>query len=226
MFLDSCVNEAGCYLITFHVNGVKTAVLVDDWVPTLHGKPAFAKGVGGELWVILLEKAWAKLQGTYFRTESGTADMACCHTLGIYSKYYFHKNEEKDAMWDLFAEGERRNFVMIASSKGSGEKLSDLGIVGGHAYALLSVHEFDYEDKTVKLVRLRNPWGHKEWNGAWSDDAPEWTDDIKEKLGWSSEDDGIFYMPFDDYLDNFKASVVTVDYDDDKYKHNRVLTNF
>lgn len=118
MFIeDDEANDAGCYVIKFYVNGVQTAVMVDDWIPCQYGKPAFAKSsTEGELWVILLEKAWAKLQGSYMRTVSGTSDTACSHLLGIYAKYHFHKNSEMDDLWKMFIEGERRNFVMMASS--------------------------------------------------------------------------------------------------------------
>lgn len=78
MFVDDEANDAGCYVINFYVNGYKTAVMVDDWIPCKYGRPAFAKSnTDGELWVILMEKAWAKLQGTYSRTASGTCDFAC-----------------------------------------------------------------------------------------------------------------------------------------------------
>jgi len=117
MFIDDEANDAGCYVIKFYVNGVQTAVMVDDWIPCQYGRPAFAKSsTEGELWVILLEKAWAKLQGSYMRTVSGTSDTACSHLLGIYAKYHFHKNSEMDDLWKMFIEGERRNFVMMASS--------------------------------------------------------------------------------------------------------------
>lgn len=35
-------------------------IIVDDNIPTRDGKPLFAKPNGKELWVVLLEKAFAK----------------------------------------------------------------------------------------------------------------------------------------------------------------------
>jgi len=122
LFEDDEANDAGCYMIYFYVNGYKTGVLVDDWIPCKWGKPAFAKSnTEGELWVILIEKAWAKLQGTYFRTAGGTSDDACNHLLGVSAKYMMHSNSTEEELWNLFLEGERRNFIMMASSQGSGE---------------------------------------------------------------------------------------------------------
>ena len=34
--------------------------------------PKFSKGNGPELWVIIFEKAWAKIHGSYDRIVSGT----------------------------------------------------------------------------------------------------------------------------------------------------------
>ena len=53
--------------------------------------------------------------------------------------------------------------------------------------------------QTIKLLKIRNPWGHKEWNGDWSDKSKLWTDDLKKKLGYEDVDDGIFWMNFDDF---------------------------
>jgi calpain-15 len=61
----------GVFVITLNKNGIKTQVVIDDWVPTIEGKVAFSNSRSGELWVILLEKAWAKLHGSYERIEAG-----------------------------------------------------------------------------------------------------------------------------------------------------------
>ena len=75
------VNKAGIYVIYLHVNGVRTPVVIDDYIPVWpsNNKPVFAKAKNDELWVILVEKAWAKLHGTYCRTESSSPFFAASH---------------------------------------------------------------------------------------------------------------------------------------------------
>jgi len=52
--------------------GKITEILIDDRFPTTKGNNlAFAKPVGNELWVILLEKAWCKLFSSYTIAEGG-----------------------------------------------------------------------------------------------------------------------------------------------------------
>ncbi len=40
---------------------------VDQNIPSLYNKPAFSDAVGGELWVVLLEKGWAKMYTSFKR---------------------------------------------------------------------------------------------------------------------------------------------------------------
>lgn len=44
---------------------------MDQFVPFLYGEPAFTKANQKQLWVILLEKAWAKMFSNYKRIEAG-----------------------------------------------------------------------------------------------------------------------------------------------------------
>ena len=91
------------------------------------------------------------------------------------------------------------------------------GLILNHAYGLNDIMEFDDPDhkgQKLRLLRLRNPWGNSEWNGAWSDKSQEMKEyshliqgyieslapDEKFNLG---DDDGTFFMCYDDWKDNF-----------------------
>ena len=60
------------------------------------------------------------------------------------------------------------DYIMAAGvSSNSAEetkKLEKFGLVGGHAYGLLSCAIVrDRQGKKVNLVQVRNPWGQFEW---------------------------------------------------------------
>lgn len=99
------MNAAGIYLITLFVNGKITPVIIDDYVPCdRHGKPFACDTKSKELWAILLEKAWAKVHGTYARIEAGLPSFACMHLLGTPAESLWHGDfeqpEDKQRFWN------------------------------------------------------------------------------------------------------------------------------
>ena len=71
LFLTQSVNKAGCYAVKLYVNGEPKTVVVDDYFPydSAENKWAFASpvkvGPKIEIWILILEKAWAKVCGNY-----------------------------------------------------------------------------------------------------------------------------------------------------------------
>jgi hypothetical protein len=96
LFYTKKVNAAGCYLVYFYINGVRTAVVVDDYLPSKNGRPVFARSRDAELWVNILEKAWAKLHGNFQRVEGGLPCHAASHMTGVPSRSIRHKDMEAD----------------------------------------------------------------------------------------------------------------------------------
>ena len=74
------------------------------------------------------------------------------------------------------------------------------GIICGHAYTVLSAHNLATPNGSVRLIKLRNPWGGSEWNGDWSDKSSLWTQQLKNEVGFVAKEDGIFFMAERDYL--------------------------
>ena len=92
-----------------------------------------------------------------------------------------------------------------------GKKIGD-GIVPGHAYSVTRIEEVkNKSDGTHLLLRLRNPWGHGEWTGKWSDgDEASWATVPKDLRTLKSEEgildtsagtnDGEFWISYEDAI--------------------------
>ena len=52
----------------------------------------------------------------------------------------------------------------------------------------------------VRLLQLRNPWGHYSWKGDWCDNWPHWTPELRQRLMPHGADDGVFWIAFEDVL--------------------------
>ena len=82
----------------FCKNGIWEEVTVDDFFPCRPFKgPAFSCNHDLEMWVLLIEKAYAKLHGSYNALRSGfpnegMMDLTGCPT----SNYLFEKKRVKD----------------------------------------------------------------------------------------------------------------------------------
>ena len=75
LFITEEKNEEGIYRVRFCKNGVWTDITVDDYFPCRpFGNPIFSRAHGNEMWVLLLEKAYAKLHGNYYALRSGYAN--------------------------------------------------------------------------------------------------------------------------------------------------------
>lgn len=66
LFKDRRTNRTGRYVLRVYLDGVETYCTVDDLFPCTTGTktPIFSRNKHSELWVLLAEKAYAKLHGS------------------------------------------------------------------------------------------------------------------------------------------------------------------
>jgi calpain-15 len=78
-------------------------------------------------------------------------------------------------------------------------------LVTSHAYSILKLIETDVNGRMVRFIQLRNPWGNKEWKGAYSDeDEARWTSELVVRLDAKFQDDGCFWMMFEDFYNQYE----------------------
>ena len=81
------------------------------------------------------------------------------------------------------------------------------GLQANHAYSLLKCFEEKLDNgQAIRLVQIRNPWGFGEWKGDWADyskdqlpDCWEKNPKLKARLKVKNQNDGFFYMSFEDF---------------------------
>jgi calpain-15 len=71
LFILKEKNELNYYSVKMLYKGKWMTIDMDEYVPFLYNAPAFTKSVENEIWVVLLEKAWAKMYTSYKRIEAG-----------------------------------------------------------------------------------------------------------------------------------------------------------
>nr|CAB3501081.1 unnamed protein product [Digitaria exilis] len=208
-------NEEGIYTVRFCIQGEWVAVVVDDWIPCESpGKPAFATSrKQNELWVSILEKAYAKLHGSYEALEGGLVQDALVDLTGGAGEEIDMRSPQAQIdlasgrLWSQLLYFKQEGFLLGAGSpSGSDVHISSSGIVQGHAYSILQVREVDGH----KLIQIRNPWANEvEWNGPWSDSSPEWTERMKHKLMHVPQSkNGVFWMSWQDFQIHFRSIYV------------------
>ncbi|CAG8571238.1 10266_t:CDS:2 [Ambispora gerdemannii] len=202
---STCVardEKIGVYGFVFYKDGRWISSIIDDQVfLNKRGELLFSKCKDkNETWVPLLEKAYAKANGDYESINGGWPGEALEDLSGgISTTYWSDLIENKDKLWREL----RRPNTDVAFGCAHFPQKTDktLGLVGGHAYSILRAVELD----KFRLLEIRNPWGQFEWKGRWKDHGAEWTPEYLKILNYSFENDGSFFMEYDDFLKYYQA---------------------
>mmetsp|Transcript_34889 Transcript_34889/g.31411 ORF Transcript_34889/g.31411 Transcript_34889/m.31411 type:complete len:238 (-) Transcript_34889:869-1582(-) len=185
-FITRVANPYGIYSVRFFVKGIPTEVIVDDYVPCYENshEPLFSKPKGKELWVLMLEKAFCKLYGSYTKTESGHPDKAMEYLHGCPSTWYSTDDQTEEEVWDTIDKADKQNFLLVCSTRNNVDER--LGLITGHAYTVIGTHFAQGN----RLLHIRNPWGKVEWTGEYSDKSPLWTSSLKREVNHIDAEDG------------------------------------
>ena len=198
-FLTGRTSLCGYYKLKLYdtINGTPRwrVFTIDDYIPVLTGtkSPIFSQPNNNELWVLLMEKAFGKMLGSYQGLKGGFSRLPFSALTGndcveyswsgsdnkyrLYNSSFRYEGQDKsvesdrnapkelglDEMYNVLSSGLKNDMIATVAV------MHDVdGLVGKHMYTVLNACTTN--SGSVKLVQMRNPWGRAgEWNGPYSD---------------------------------------------------------
>lgn len=148
LFVTDETNTATAYTIKFNVGGKDAYVTVDDYVPVVMkgGKllPVYADSMyEGEIWPMIMEKAWAKLVGSYAAIESGNSWWTLSHLTNdpverviMRNQNFTGTNAKGNELWAKMLDYTQKEYLMFTGSDSE-------SYVQGHSFAVLKAVELE-----------------------------------------------------------------------------------
>lgn len=217
-FYKKYFDKLQMYFVKLRIHGEWTYLSLDPFFPTLQSQLIFATSASNDLWVPIIEKAWAKVLGGYYKTPLGSPAEGLLSLSNFPCTVCTHKNFEKSSeLWRALPPPVNKSeFVLSSIIQLKGKKstmYSNLGLITNHCYGVLGYYEVINSRKTYRLILLRNPHGTQNYSGMFGDSDSIWASkELKEKVGFNIKDNGSFFMCFEDYFKLFDHTFVSEQY--------------
>ena len=207
IFKTKNINNEGYFELIIFIDGKFQIVIVDDYLPIniKNKKICFGKPYNNEIWICILEKACAKINGGYTNIIKGWMHHVLQAFTGFQSEIFKHNIIKYEIMWEKINEANNHNFIITCSTKNNVDKF---GLVNNHAYSFFACTEIISNGKKIKLVKIRNIWKNKKWHGDWGDDSPLWGEEEKKQVNFYEKIKDLFYMSFQDFYNYFDLTEI------------------
>ena len=207
IILSKDYNPKGMYQVKLYIDGEFQTIIIDDYFPCIKGTNVyfFTRPSNFEIWPLLIEKAWAKVNGGYLNIVNLWPGDLFKALTGFSFDELIHPQISKEELFnDLFNINKNKG---LSFSLTKDEKIvEEKGLLIYHIYILEDTEKIEIDrDKMIYLLKLRDPDDESNWKGDYNPKSNLWTDSIKSKINKNKLElkDGEFWISLDDFHNLF-----------------------
>ena len=210
IFESKEINENGYYTLYVYINNDFQKIIIDDKLPVVKDTPTlrFSKPDKDEIWLPLLEKAFAKAHGGYGSLiTSDVAEVIQFFTGVPVEKFNIKDLDDEDLAIALH--NCKENYVFLEPKK---DICKEIGIIEGKAYQLKEIFDLggnDNDGKSNIVLKIFNMFECNKYQGKWSADGELFTQEIKTKVNFNQEDKNHIYFSMN-YLKKYFNKIYIV----------------
>lgn len=243
LFDSTEFNPRGRYVVKLFdgIEGRWRRIVVDDRIPcqrAAYENSKLFRPIGlqtQELFPLLIEKAFAKLCGSYGRLRGCSTAWALRALTGQTTRIFVRGNDSWDSreMEDELDSAGKRSFCLLEADSNVADDVffdvlrrhcllhslvcaagasPETGLKSKHAYSILQLERVPAVTKSApdrRLVKIRDAW-ESNWQGAWSRRSARWAaePEVRQHLDFHAGDASTFWMSWDEFLQTWRTVAV------------------
>ena len=201
------LNQLGYYELCLFIEGQWQIVIIDDFIPVKKNhiyEFAFAQPDNDyNIWLILLEKAWSKVNGSYYNAMTDSSPYEIFHALTGFPFDVIDLNKtNKEFNWKRIEQALISNEIIFTDNDSN--KLKSRNGLLNEYYRIIDIRESNLDEENIKLIVLKSE-NITNWTGTWSKNSHRWDHESIKLLKKENDSDDCIYMDYDDFLIFFSS---------------------
>ena len=198
------------------IHGEPVSLILDNNFPVINARKLAFAGINensGNIWPIILEKAWAKCNKSYENIVHGNSSDVLEFLTPAPIDTLYHDEEDLENLITKIKNGLKNKYLVLADidteQSENIEKLFNIGLITNNGYLILDVKTVKNQTgDDVTLIKMKNLLSNVEWTGDWGDNSLKWTEESKDTVNFYKKEDGVFWMSSNDFLQFFSNTFI------------------
>ena len=212
LFKTKNFNIEGYYELYMYTNGEFKVVIIDDYFPIVKGTNSlrFAKPNDNEIWLLLLEKAFAKVNGGYAALLSTNMSLVLQTFTGFPIERINIFDMDIEDTENVIRMNKNDNIVSCSAN----DKGVNFGLVRANTYEIVELFDIRSKDNNgneidIKLVKLRNMTNANKYKGEWHNNSEMFSEDVKVVINYKpDEQQHTLFMPIENFYEYFNVMYI------------------